>query len=284
MPLSARAQDDGRTRRRDKRRSSPERHSQGPCAWQDARMSTNRRLGRLIINWGPQPTDGPERFERIHALRKDVHEPLHAFSHFHAHALNNDPDPFASRYFGLAVRTLVAGETVVLTDGAFEDPRRRNILERAFRQTLPDLVVSQVGPGEQGAPRPPHQGIVFDEDVYGEGGMGSNESIVVESHAQSDVSVLALQRAAQRMMLVGENGNEYGDIERPPKQRGVEICTPNYVSEVTVDQNGNPGFYIDCKGRIEPPMASRFAGALCPHPRFFQPRTVTRDVPQRFGP
>lgn len=222
-------------------------------------MPTKRRLGRLIISWGPQPAHGPERFERIYALRKDVHETLHGFSDFHTYALNDDPDPFASRYFGVAVKTLLAGKTVVLTDGAFDDPRRRDIVERAFRQTLPDLVVNQVGPGEQGAPRPPHQGIVFDEDVYGEGDTGSNESIVVESHAQTDVLVLALRRAAQRMMLVGENGNEYGDVERPAKEG---VYTPNYVSEVTVDQNGNPGFYIDCKGGIEPPMAARFRQIL----------------------
>lgn len=221
-------------------------------------MPTNRRLGRLIISWGPQPADGPERFERIRALRKDVHEPLHTFDDFHAHALNDDPDPFASRYFGQAVKKLLSRRTVVLTDGAFDDPRRRDVVERAFRQTLPDLTVDQVGPGEQGAPREPHQGIVFDEDVYGEDDTGSNESIVVESHARSDVVVLALQRAAERMMSVGENGNEYGEIDRPPKDGDTEVYTPNDVSDVTVDRNGNPGFSIDCKGAIEPPMAERF--------------------------
>ena len=115
-------------------------------------MPTNRRLGRLIISWGPQPADGPERFERIRALRKDVHEPLHTFDDFHAHALNDDPDPFASRYFGQAVKKLLSRRTVVLTDGAFDDPRRRDVVERAFRQTLPDLTVDQVGRVSKGRP------------------------------------------------------------------------------------------------------------------------------------
>ena len=40
------------------------------------------------------------------------------------------------------------------------------------------------------------------------------------------------------MMSVGEDEQEYPDGE--PSD---DICTPNYSSEVTLDENGNPGFY-----------------------------------------
>ena len=43
---------------------------------------------------------------------------------------------------------------------------------------------------------------------------------------------------------------------------GFDVYTPNYVSDVTVDENGSPGFYVDCKGAIEPPMAVRFRQIL----------------------
>ena len=66
--------------------------------------------------------------------------------------------------------------------------------------------------------------------------------------------ILALTRAANRMLWVDEDGQEHTRLEflRNPQS---EIYTPNYVSDVSVHADGNLGFYIDCKGVIQPRMA-----------------------------
>lgn len=83
--------------------------------------------------------------------------------------------------------------------------------------------------------------------------MSSNETIVVESTAPTVEVVAALTRASERIMLVGEDGREHREDELG--DGGVGVYTPNYVSDVTCDESGRPGFYIDCRGAIEPEMA-----------------------------
>ena len=195
------------------------------------------------------------------ALIRDHTHAKHTYSvtSYHRDALDNDPDPFSSRYFGRAVMWLLKGSTVVLSDPAFEDPQRRRLVERAFKRTFPKLTVEHMQVAEEAIVADQDEvetGITVDAEVYAEGDMCSNESIVVESHAPHELLVAAMTRASERMMLVGEDGQEHGDVE------GLEIYTPNYVSDVTIDEKGNPGFYIDCKGAIEPPMAARFRQIL----------------------
>jgi hypothetical protein len=221
-------------------------------------MSRSTELGRLVIAWGPEA----HNYSRL--VRRDPYETIFGFIDYHAGAINNDPDPFSSIFFGAAVKALLAGKLVVLTDGVFADPRRRKLVEQAFQRVFPGLVVEQRQLGDDPdlvGTEPAEQGIVIDNDVYGEGDMSSNESIIVESQATRDALIAALTSAAVRMMSVGEDGQEYGDVEARTND-GNEIYTPNYVSEVTLDEMGNPGFYIDCKGAIEPPMGERFRQIL----------------------
>lgn len=219
-------------------------------------MAKPAALGRLFIAWGPEARD----YSRL--LRNDPYETFFGFINFHAGAINNDPDPFASAFFGAAVKALLGGKQVVLTDQVFSDPARRNVVQRAFQRVFPDLVIEQRYLGEDArhvevAPGRPD--VVIDDDVYAEGEMSSNESIVVESDAPRVAVVEALTRAAERMMTVGDDG-----LERDGAARGDSDATytPNDVSDVMVDEDGNPGFSIDCKGAIEPPMQAAFRQIL----------------------
>lgn len=219
-------------------------------------------MGKLFIAWGP----GIDRDLDPHfSDRFTDHwaEGISMYLDFHASAINNDSDPFASRYFGDIVKTLTSGQKVVVMDRTFDDPKRRRLVERAFQRAFPDLIIEQVkvgGEPELGGLDEVMKGIVIEDDVYAEIATGSNEYVVVESDASNDVLVAALAKAAERMMSVGEDGREY-DAEA--LSRGdIDIYTPNSVSDVSVDENGNPGFYVDCKGAMERPMASRFRQIL----------------------
>ena len=224
-------------------------------------MTVRTRLGRLVIAWGPYSRDHAQHREPFDVLRKEPSEVLYLFPGFHAWAVNDDPDPFASRYFGAVLKALLEGNPVVLTDEVFVDPRRRRHVERAYQRVFPDLVVDHAYLGDGSGPVPgPEDGIVIDDDVYEEGEEGSNESILVESDASRDVLVAALASAAERMMGVGEDGQEYSDDVALIGDE--QVYTPNYFSDVTIDKDGNPGFYIDCKGGIEPPMAAKFRQVL----------------------
>ena len=71
---------------------------------------------------------------------------------------------------------------------------------------------------------------MIDDDVYDDGDITSNETVVVESTASVTTVVAALTSAAERMMLVGEDGRE--DEKHELDADGFEVYTPNYVSAV----------------------------------------------------
>lgn len=211
--------------------------------------------GRLVIAWGPGVHKGRWTRLAFETFWKSgpTHTPIKTFHDFHSAAVPDDDDPFASVYFGRVVKELLSGFLVVLTDPAFEDRQRRRAVERAFKFAFPEWSVSHVQLGGNVAPP---QGIVIDDDVYRARGGFSNEHVVVEtSDAPQVVLVAALQAAAQRMMRVDDDGREHDVAED-------ELGAANYVSEVTIDTWGRPGFYIDCKGGIEPPIADRFRAIL----------------------
>lgn len=229
-------------------------------------MTGRHSLGELIIAWGPGAND---RWVKVRAGT------THSFAgDFHADAVFDDPDPFASRWFGKVVEQLLAGHSTKVTDGTFADPARRRRVADAFRKVFPDLAVFEVqivgkrvvaeNPVLATAPalhEASPRGIVIDDDVYGEGTMSSNETIVVESDVPTEILVAALTAAADRMMRVGEDGNEYTDADAETVMAN-DIYTPNYVSDVTVDEDGRAELYLDCKGAIEPPMAERLRQVL----------------------
>ena len=108
-------------------------------------------------------------------------------------------------------------------------------------------------------------GVVIDADVYEErpDGWQFNETIAVTSDDSVDTLGTALEAAAERMMLVDETGREYAvEEEVALEEEGFPYYTPNYRSPVTVGADGSVRFYIDCKGAIEPDMASRFRSIL----------------------
>lgn len=88
----------------------------------------------------------------------------------------------------------------------------------------------------------------------------SNEVIAVDSDAPARDLRRALTRASERMMLVGEDGVEY-DQDAEELLDG-EIYTPNYASDVRRGADGALGFYVDCKGYVEPAMATTFRRVL----------------------
>jgi hypothetical protein len=245
-------------------------------------MPRKAPLGRLLIAFGPEANDENSLYQHVGRFRTAPQQTTALFKDFHAGAYDDNPDPFTSRYFGPAVEALLKGYIVILTDGVFEEHRRRSKVALAFQRTFPDLAIDSVQVGGGAAIGPPGERIVFDGDVYEEGGEGSNETMVVESDADLEQLRWALTYASQRMMRVGEDGQEYTDIPvfyapdrglRPGTQYelaelGVDLAgreavyTPNYVSAITEDEDGNLGFYIDCKGGIEPPMAARFRQIL----------------------
>jgi hypothetical protein len=110
-------------------------------------VSREKELGRLLIAWGPGVSSGETYAEHC---RRFPHEYLSIFHSYHANAINHDPGPFASMYFGAIVKDLVAGHPVVIDDPVFSDPKRRRLVEQAFRRTFPDLVVEQVQVGGGG--------------------------------------------------------------------------------------------------------------------------------------
>jgi hypothetical protein len=229
-----------------------------------APMARRTKLGRLAIAWGPDSHEAELLRAHYDAFTDGPFGGLAVFIGFHMNA-DSDPDPFASAFFGSVSKALVAGTPVVLTDGVFDDPQRRRHVERAFRRVFPELVIEHVelggGPALAAADEA-NTGIVIDDDVYREGDFGSsNETIVVESGAPLDDVLAALSNAANRMMSVGEDGQDH-DVDGALSGTAIEVYTPNYVSDVTVNDDGEPGFYIDCKGAIEPPMADRFRQIL----------------------
>ncbi len=93
--------------------------------------------------------------------------------------------------------------------------------------------------------------------------VGSNETVLVITDEPTRASA-ALGAAAQRFMLVSENGQEY----TPRKFRSLvrkgredELYTPNYVSAVTQTDRG-PCLYLDCKGEITLAMQATFIAIL----------------------
>lgn len=243
-------------------------------------MPRKAPLGSLLIAFGPDAQDKNELYQHVGRLR-GAQQHSSWFKDFHAGAHDDNPDPFTSRYFGRAVEELLKGSIVILTDGVFADPRRRSKVESAFQRTFPDLSITHVDVGGGSELGVFDETIRFDGDVY-EGGHGSHETIVVESDAQPQRLRWALTKASQRMMKVGEDGKEYTDLpvfygpdrglrpgtESELAELGVDLTgmdsvyTPNYVSPITEDEIGNLGFYIDCKGGIEPPMGERFRRIL----------------------
>ncbi len=161
---------------------------------------------------------------------------------------------------------------MVLGDDAFEERRCRDKVARTFRRIFSDLTIDQVQVGGDPDFFGAEDGIVFDGDVYEESAEGSNETIVVESDANEYVLRHALYTAALRMAKVGENGHEYtssdvteiagGGSRMNDDALAGEVYTPNYVSNLTFDGYGNPGFYVDCKSVIAPPMAAQFRRIL----------------------
>lgn len=207
--------------------------------------------GRLIIAWGPGVHPGkwtPEEFDIFYAGgRKGL---IRTFHDFYTGAVS-EGDPFASPHFGQVVRALLGGSFVVVTDPVFEDRQQRRAVEQAFKFAFPDWSVSHV---QLGGSKP--KSLVIDDDVYGTSDGMSNERIVVESDAPPADLVAALERAAERMLRVDDYGNEDDDTTD-------ELSGPaSHVSKVTLDERGRPGFYIDCKGGIAPPVAARFREIL----------------------
>lgn len=244
-------------------------------------MPQTRRLGQLFITWGPDSlTGGRDATDRF---RKEPFDYLRSVLCFHSNALDDSQDPFASMFFGEVVKELLAGNTVIVADPSFDDAKRRRRVERAFKRTLPALVVEQVQLGGEPS-HEPIDGIVIEDDVYaatddpGEANGAFNESIVVESDGPQGLVILALTRAANRMLWVDEDGHEQNRLElmRTPQN---EVYTPNSVTDVTLDANSNPGFYIDCKGVITPPMAERFQQILIEELKFQGVTTALVRVP-----
>ena len=232
-------------------------------------MARQRSLGKLFIVWGPDAIADLEdldvmRKPNTDAFRRNPDDVVSWIKGFHGKTRADDPDPFDSMFFGYAAKGLLIGRPVVLLDRRFEDPRSRRKAAKAFSRVFPDLDVEHRQLGGQPTPASgadgPDQGIVIDDDVYDDGDITSNETIVVESTAPVTTVVAALTSAAERMMLVGEDGREY--TERELDADGFEVYTPNYVSAVTFYEGGDPGFYVDCKGAIEPAMATQFRQVL----------------------
>lgn len=124
-------------------------------------------------------------------------------------------------------------------------------------------------------------GIEFDDDVYEEAWHGAcNETVVVDADAPVELVVAALQGAGARMMRIGEDGGSYEPGEVTAYD---EIYTPNYVSDVTIHEDGNPGFYIDCKGAIDRPMATQFRRVLAEELRLQGVLSARVRVPRRPG-
>ncbi|WP_239456343.1 hypothetical protein [Nocardioides solisilvae] len=218
------------------------------------------RTARLVLLWGPDAQQTTTLTRSADALLAEVEGPHVLVQHFHAGALEDNPHPFASRFFGAVVWTLLEQGTVLLSDSVFEDEDRRALVERCFTRTLPGLVVEHVRlESAESVLRREHPGLVLDDDVYGEGEHASHESVVVTSEAPQETLVAALGAAAARMTCVGEDGREYADVEEAATKG---VYTPNYVSDVEVDERGRVGFYLDCKGAIEPPMAARLRQVL----------------------
>lgn len=225
---------------------------------------------RLVIVRGPG-TDDPRRFMHLIDTLLDAGAELGLVTRdFHPDAPGDDP--VAGPRFDAALEALRRSQTVVLAGRAFDDPQRRARVEQAFRHELPDLVVEHVevvaetahpaGPTTHpsGGAADPRPGIVIDDDVYGlSPHYSSYETISVTADAPRKVLVRALTRAGRRMMSVGEDGLEYADVEKAYMQ---DIYTPNWVADVEVDDRGAAGFYIDCKGAIETPMAEKFKQIL----------------------
>src|SRR5690606_15402657 len=125
-------------------------------------------------------------------------------------------------------------KTVVVTDSVFDDDRRRRFVEGAYRVVLPDLLVEHLYLDAAPAVSPilaAHPGIAIDDDVYGQGPHASHESIRVTADAPRDALVAALTAAGDRMMSVGDDGREYGDVDEADE---AGVYTPNWVSDVTV--------------------------------------------------
>lgn len=77
--------------------------------------------------------------------------------------------------------------------------------------------------------------------------------VAVVGPTDREAAPLGLAAAAQRFMIVGEDGRWYPD-GIPDAPAGEEIYTPNYASDVTLGALG-PWLYLDCKSYIAPPMA-----------------------------
>ena len=227
-------------------------------------MARQRSLGKLFIVWGPDAIadlEDPDVMRKPHtdAFRRNPDDVVSWIKGFHGKTRADDPDPFDSMFFGFAAKGLLIGRPVVLLDRRFEDPRTRRKAAKAFSrvsQTWTSSTGSSREPTPESGADGPDQGLVIDDDVYDDGDITSNETIVVESTASVAAVVAALTSAAERMMLVGEDGREYTEHELDAD--GFEVYTPNYVSAVTFYEGGDPGFYVDCKGAIEPAMATQF--------------------------
>lgn len=211
-------------------------------------------LGRLLIVWGTGAGGSVDRRSVMDFLKTDVW-----FGDFHADAMLDYTDPFLSRYFGWAVKELLDGRTVALADSVFDDEGRRRVVERAFRRTLPGLHVEHVLLGNPATTTAGggSGGISFDGDVYEESTTGWNEAITVECDDPQERLVPALTEAAARMLRVDETGQEW-----VVPINGLDLDTPNGVSDVTSERPGRASFYVDCKGAVGRARAERFREIL----------------------
>jgi hypothetical protein len=103
-----------------------------------------------------------------------------------------------------------------------------------------------------------------DANTFRTGGSVNGEVVVVIGSQPPQITN-ALTSAGARFMDVNESGHEYTAAElNGPEQtddEGVELYTPNYVSEVTA-ASGGLSIYVDCKGEISTPMGARFRAIL----------------------
>lgn len=130
------------------------------------------------------------------------------------------------------------------------------------------LGVSCGSPGTSASSAPVTTAIVvpydIDANTFRTGGSVNGEVVVVVGSQPTQITA-ALTSAGERFMDVNERGHEYtaAELNRPDETdgEGVELYTPNYVSEVTA-ASGGLSIYVDCKGEISKPMGERFMAIL----------------------
>ena len=136
-------------------------------------------------------------------------------------------------------------------------------LRRSVSQVLPQRCRRDSGCGQHGLPPLRSRGVTVrvDPDTFADSGLGpANERIMVaEFRAAYGVVEIALARAGNRFLAVGEDGVERTGSPELGADEWVEAArgTPNWVSPVNRGSLG-PWMYVDCKGVISGPMRDRF--------------------------